>query len=65
MDPTALGALCDRSSADVRGVKHSSGGGSSNSGSRRTTGEIAAMRRTTGEVAARRSTTEQLKNMKL
>jgi hypothetical protein len=50
MDPTNLAGLCDRSSADVRGVKTTS----SNPGSRRTTteGKIPAARRSTAESAS-------------
>lgn len=59
MDPTNLAGLCDRSSADVRGIKT---GGSSGPNSRRATGEARIM-------AARRSTAESLtggvKNMKI
>lgn len=52
MDPTNLAGLCDRSSADVRGVKYN---GSSPGGSRRTTTEA------TNTAAGRRSTTDALK----
>ncbi|KAF8056858.1 Aimp1 [Scenedesmus sp. PABB004] len=71
MDPTNLAGLCDRSSADVRGVKHAPGSGA---GSRRTTGDgrIPAARCSTGEAPAapapaggRRSTSEGIKNLRL
>lgn len=62
MDPTNLAGLCDRSSANVRGVKT----GGSNPGSRRTTteGKIPAARRTTGE-AATGGLAGAVKNMKI
>lgn len=75
MDPTNLAGLCDRSAADVRGIK--TGGSASGGNSRRSTADkIPAARRSTGEVpaaAGRRSTAESatgglngaLKNMKI
>lgn len=78
MDPANLAGLCDRSSADVRGVKVSGGGGSRRAttesvGSRRATTELPSTggsRRATAETipAARRSTTElagKIGNMKI
>jgi hypothetical protein len=60
MDPTNLAGLCDRSSADVRGVKNAAGG------SRRTTteGKIPAARRSTAENATG-GLSSAVKNMKI
>lgn len=60
MDPTNLAGLCDRSAADVRGIK-TGGPGSSGNSRRSTADKISAARRSTGEVpaaAGRRSTAE-------
>lgn len=61
MDPTNLAGLCDRSSADVRGVKNGS-----KPTSRRTTteGKIPAARRSTGE-SATGALSSAVKNMKI
>jgi hypothetical protein len=63
MDPTNLAGLCDRSSADVRGVKN---GGGSKPSSRRTTteGKIPAARRSTAE-SATGPLSSAVKNMKI
>lgn len=62
MDPTNLAGLCDRSSADVRGVKN----GGSGPSSRRTTteGKIPAARRSTAERATG-PLSSAVKNMKI
>lgn len=61
MDPTNLAGLCDRSSADVRGVKNAS-----NPSSRRTTteGKVPAARRSTAE-SATNGLSGSLKKMKI
>lgn len=63
MDPTNLAGLCDRSSADVRGVKNAGG---SNPGSRRATteGKIPAARRSTAE-SSTGALSGAVKNMKI
>lgn len=67
MDPHNLAGVCDRSSADVRGVK--TGGTGSGASSRRTTteqGKIPAARRGTAEnAAAAGALSGAVKNMKI
>jgi hypothetical protein len=62
MDPANLAGLCDRSSADVRGVKNAG----SNPGSRRATteGKIPAARRSTAE-SSTGALSGAVKNMKM
>jgi hypothetical protein len=63
MDPTNLAGLCDRSSADVRGVKNAGG---SNPSSRRATteGKIPAARRSNAE-SSTGALSGAVKNMKI